>query len=750
MTRRDGGNDTDLDAVLDGDPVLTELAARAAAGRPDARLDPRFQATLRAQLMREAPAILAAPQERAPGPLARWWRRPALPAFGGAALGTALVAAAIVALLTTRISDHRVVTAVSPVAARHAVSPDNAITISFSQPMDQRAVVAGLHIQPATAYTTSWQGTSLVITPTHHLAGNTPYTLTIDRRAARAASGQTAPADILITFGTAPTPPPPTAVQTLTGTPVGPTGLAGPVLVAPDGTVVVTKSVAGPTGSPSPAPESPSPVTSPSASGTPSPSSSPAASSIGDRVLVSVTPSGKVTTLGPAPAAAALSPDGLMVLSATPAGNSTTVALSRLDGTHRTTLATLSGTVVGAGWSSSTVALVAQPDRIRAVDIAGQVTQRAALPAGTTGATFAPGGAYVYAVNQGGDGSLIDVATGAARRLQGSRSTVAFSGAGDSIAWVDVSGTVPQLLVSPVNRAATTTIPLRDPGSAVGGLALNGDGTRVAYTEGDPGQRVVVAAVPAGTTLALGPPGASPAFTATGDGIEWVAGGELVKAPLGAAAGAGSPPGLPDGAGTAVVAFIDAQVSGDRNALSGLSAAGVNAAASTPSGLSRGYLVSAEAASDGVVHARARLVVDPSPDRPVATFVDETLTLAPSGGHAGYLVTALVVAPQVQEPLGPHVVRVVPATVGGSRAVLVVFDSDLRADTVAGSLGITTPAGRAISASVSYDPETRTASITPSGVCARCPLELQVTVATSMLDIEGHALSAAFSATISL
>ncbi len=69
------------------------------------------------------------------------------------------------------------------------MSADNVITVAFNEPMNQPAVVAGLHIRPATQVTTSWQGNNLLITPTHHLAGNTPYTVTIDRTAAQAPRG---------------------------------------------------------------------------------------------------------------------------------------------------------------------------------------------------------------------------------------------------------------------------------------------------------------------------------------------------------------------------------------------------------------------------------------------------------------------------------------------------------------------------------------------------------------------------------
>ncbi len=50
--------DPEIDGILEGDPELIELANRVRAARPEPPLDPRFEAVLRAQLMREAPAIL--------------------------------------------------------------------------------------------------------------------------------------------------------------------------------------------------------------------------------------------------------------------------------------------------------------------------------------------------------------------------------------------------------------------------------------------------------------------------------------------------------------------------------------------------------------------------------------------------------------------------------------------------------------------------------------------------------------------
>ncbi|HEY4868625.1 MAG TPA: hypothetical protein VII79_01330, partial [Candidatus Dormibacteraeota bacterium] len=61
----------------------------------------------------------------------------------------ALIAGTALAL-SGRMQDHQTIVAYSRLAAQHAVSPNDVITVAFNQPMDRAAVVAGLNIQPAT------------------------------------------------------------------------------------------------------------------------------------------------------------------------------------------------------------------------------------------------------------------------------------------------------------------------------------------------------------------------------------------------------------------------------------------------------------------------------------------------------------------------------------------------------------------------------------------------------------------------
>ncbi|HYL71618.1 MAG TPA: Ig-like domain-containing protein, partial [Candidatus Dormibacteraeota bacterium] len=209
----------ELKELFEEQPELYETAHLLRSSRPDATAGDEYRRRLRAALMTEAEGSLGRQ-----GRLRRWFMPgPRHLAWGGAAAGMALVAATALALFSTHMQDHQTVVAFSDVSAQHSVSPEHALTVAFNQPMDQAAVVAGLHIQPATEGTTAWQGNSLVITPVHHFAGNTPYTVSIAQPNLRTALGTVAAAPLEITFGTAATPPSNVTPSTpsLQGSPLG-------------------------------------------------------------------------------------------------------------------------------------------------------------------------------------------------------------------------------------------------------------------------------------------------------------------------------------------------------------------------------------------------------------------------------------------------------------------------------------------------------------------------------------------------
>lgn len=739
--------DPEIDRILDADPELIELANRVRAARPDPGMDPRFQAVLRAQLMREAPAALGAAakpvRQRAVRRERRgWWRHSTPFAWGGASLGVALAAAAVLIVLNTHIQDHQV-TAMSPVAERHAVSPNNVITVAFSQPMNEAAVVAGLHIRPATEVSTSWQGNNLLINPTHHLASNTPYTVTIDHSAAQAADGELAQADILISFGTAPTPPSPPAVAQLAPQTLGAVNSGTALLSGGDGTLVATSAPLAPAAaSPSPSAAS-SASASPSGAATANPGAGSAATTPAE--LAALHSGSTAVDLGPAAGSAALAPNGLELIAAVPTSSGTKIVLVALDGSQRTVLTSLAVPVLATGWLTPDTAVVAEPDRIVTVDLQGHVHTLTTLPAGTDSVRFARSGGQAFAGAPDRDGSLIDLTTLQTRTLPGSREIAAFTGDGSTVAWVDNSGAGSRLVTSPVSHDASVTVPLNQATDRVTEIALDSDGSLLTVVDhpatGNP--QLDVLALPSGSVVARAPAATNPVFTAADDAIAYVAGGQAQLAPLpgGSAAGAGK---LPDGSSGALQAFIDAQIHGDRTALGSLSAAGVSAAAATPTSLTRAYVISAVATPDGTVAATARLIIDPSATHAVATFADETLQLSPATNHGGYLVSSLTVGPLHDEPVGPHITQVLSAVSGGHLVVLhVAFDSDLNPASVASAITVTNRAGIQLPATVTYDANTRTATVIV-GVPATTPVTLGV--ATTLVDVDGQALAAPFRA----
>lgn len=761
--------DPEIDDIFAGEPELAALAHRVREARPEPPLDPRFSSVLRAHLMREAAAMHPAPT-RVP----RRWRLPSL-AWSGAGVGVALIAAAALLIANTHVQDHTV-TAMSPVAERHAVSPDNVITVAFSQPMDERAVVAGLRIEPATQVTTSWQGNNLLISPTHHLAGNTPYTVTIDRTAARAADGQLAPAAITISFGTAPTPPVAATVWTLVPHPLGVVDTGAQLVAGPGGTVIATSapppaaapgagnpaptatpavspaptSTPSPSPSPSPAP-SPSPSPSPSDSaGSPAPAGSPGATAApvtSGSSVVDFGPGGGRVVLGPAATSAAISPDGLQLLSAITAGAATQITLSSTSGTQHTVLSTIAAPVLATGWLAPDRALVAEPDRVISIDLQGHVSTLSTLPAGTSSVVFAPVGGATFAGATGHDGQLITLSSGQVRPLPGSRTMVAFSGDGHTVAWIDSTGAVSRLVTSPVDREAAAIVPLSHPGDTLSDLALDQAGGRVAVVDhaSNGAAELDVDALPSGSVIARGPAAAHPLFLRDGDLALLTGDGHVAEATLSSGAGSGSGLAtmLPDGTASTLQAFVDAQTAADASALAALAAPSVAAAALTPHGLTRSYVISAVTNADGTVTATARLIVDASTAHPLASFADERLTLAPGAAGSPYQVTALTVGPLTDEPVGPHVLHVVAAVAAERLALQVSFDSDLTAATVAAAIQVTTHDGQVLAATTTYDPESRTATVS---LDVPGDTAVIVTVATSLLDVDGQHLAQAFSA----
>lgn len=769
MTAPDNWTDPELEDLFREDRALHQTARLLRTSRPEPPTDPEFQKRLRMQLMEAAHArpvrqgtarVREVREVRAPRrPL--WMRlRAAHLAWGGAGLGLALTAATVVALVAGNQGpgSTQTIVATSPVAADHLVSPNNTILVSFNQPMDHTAVESGLRIEPATQVTTAWQGNDLVITPVHHLAGNTPYIVTIPQTSLVAASGARATAPVQISFGTAPTPPstpgnppPPRMTQVALGSAQG----TGPLLFAPDGGVVTDAPASAAAATPTPSPSAtPSPTPSPTASpsspaATPSAQATPAPTASGGSRLVELPAQpGTPLGLGPAASAAAFSPDGSLLASAVSSGGGSDIIVSRADGTDSTTVTHSAAPVAAVAWTSGSVVEYATAQSVKSVGLSGAVATVAATAPGTI-AGLSPDGAYEYLSPSGATpGRLLDLNGGAVTTLAGDEQAgdVAFSGDGSTVAWIDRSAADPKLMTAPIGSGAGATVSILDPGSGLGALALNHDGTKVAYGEvlSDGTGRLVAAQLPNGTPIATGATASQVAFSPSGDvlAVRAASGQEssvsLERLP-GAAAATG--PVVPAAASQVLHAFLDAQVAGNRGALQLLSAPGVLTPSLPQSGLSRALLIDSVPRSDGTVTAIATLLVDPTAAKPAPAAAEETLTLARSGDS--YVISAANAAALHPLAPGPHVISVTPSLHNGTLTAQVAFDSDLAPASVTGAITAQDASGNRVPVTVTYDENSRTATLTVTPVPDGA---LSVVVGTALRDIDGQSPPVPFTA----
>jgi hypothetical protein len=369
-----------------------------------------------------------------------------------------------------------------------------------------------------------------------------------------------------------------------------------------------------------------------------------------------------------------------------------------------------------------------------------------------------PGGTYAYVVPAGGtSGSLLDWGTGAVQTLQGATDDVAFSGDGQTVAWIDESSTPSRLLTEAVgSQGAPSMLTLADPTASPSDVTLDSNGKELAYVSTDTAgvAQVVVAELPSGTALAtaspadvsqltLSPGGDQLAFVSTG-----ASGASIEQAPVPGATVAQTGSQIPLGANAALQQFVQAQVGEngqpDLDTLAALSGPGVNAASNTPQNLSRAYIINTYVDSDGGVQASIELIVDPNATHNNARVANETLVLT-AQATGGYLVTSASTTQLRDESAGPHVVQVSSSTAGGVTTIQVSFDSDLSPDTVADAISVVSQSGSTVASTAVYNADTRTATVTisnaPSG-------QLTLEIATTLADFEGQALANSFKASV--
>jgi hypothetical protein len=735
-----GWFDPELEELFRDEPELLETARQVRAARPDAEPDPRFRNRLRAQLIAES--------SRGRSPLGirrRWHLGPTHVAWGGAALGLALIGATVLTFVSNHPVD-RTITAISNLTAQHSVSPDHVITVAFNQPMDELAVERGVHIQPATTVSYSWLHNTLVISPVYHLSGNTPYTVTIAATSIRATSGVSATKPITLTFGTAPTPPPGPSLATpptLTPSIIGSNGADGSLLFAPDGSVVSTAGVL-----PQPAATTPSAAT-PTPSATPAPEGVTGAPATGS--LVDFPASGTPVALGSAATAAAYSPNRTTLAFAVDDGNGgSKIIVSLSNGSQRQKLVDSPIPVTALTWSSNDRIVYTTGTSISSVDRSRKTKTLYSLLSGGTIMALDPGGAYAYVAPQSGSGGdLLNIATGSEQVLRGSVADVAFSGDGSTIAWADESTSQVRLFTEAVGQDAPASVNVLGPPVTLADITLDQNGDEAAYlmTNAAGSTQLVVAQVPSGTPLAVATADNASALVLSpaGDQVAFVSSNtdgavvELAAVPGTKGAHTGAQP--PAAAGSTLRAFVDAQVRGDLATLATLSAPGVDVAGSTPRDLSRAYVISAYLNPQGVVSASVELIVDPTEGHSAARVASETLSLTRSAPGGAYVVNDILLFPLRDQSAGPHVVQVTSSTQDGVTTLQVSFDSDLTAQTVASAISVGSAAGAILPSTAVYDPGSRTVTVTiaqaPAGL-------LTLDISTALDDVNGQTLATGF------
>jgi Bacterial Ig-like domain len=738
-----GWFDPELEDLFRGEPELLETAQRLRAARPESDADPRFRNRLRAQLIAEA-----ARGRGAFGIRRRWRLGPAHAAWGGAAVGLVLIGATVLTFVSNHPVD-RTITAISDIAAQHAVSPNHVITVAFNQPMDELAVERGVHIQPATKVSYSWHENTLVISPVYHLTGNTPYTVTIAKTAIRATSGVAATAPITLTFGTAATPSPAPGRVTppsLAPSVLGSNGTGGSLLFAPDGSVVSTAGLLPPSavsGTPTATPTATS-------SATPAPEGATASPDTTGS-LVDFPPSGPPVVLGPAATAAAYSPDGTALATAVDDGNGgSKIMVSLRNGSQRQRLADSSTPVTALTWSSNDRIVYTTGTSISSVDRSKTTKTLYSLTGGGTITALDPGGAYAYiAPANGSGGDLLNIAAGTNQVLHGAVADVAFSGDGSTVAWADESANQVRVFTETVGQDAPAAVTVLDSSATLGDLTLDQDGDEAAYLMTNPmgATQLVIAQLPSGTALAVGAAASASALVLSpaGDQVAYISNdgnGPAVQqaaVPGARATPTGTQP--PPAASSTLRAFVDAQVRGDLSALAALSGPGVDVTGSTPRDLSRAYVISTYLTSQGVVSASVELIVDPNEGHAAPRVASETLSLTRSSPGNEYVVSSILSTALQDEASGPHVVQVSSSTDAGVTALQVSFDGDLNPLTLAGAISVQSASGTLLASTAVYDPGSRTVTVT---INAPTSGALTLDISAALNDVNGQSLAGGF------
>ncbi len=752
------GGESDGSGFLESAASIRHLVRQ----HPPAAADPNFQGRLRGELVRGARL------QAEPRPKRRRWGL-TLPLSFGAGVAALAALSLVLAQVMTRPpqAPTAAVQAKASVSGQQQVATTKAITVSFNQPMVEQAVVAGLNIEPAVAYRTSWPNSkTLVISPVDGLAPNVGYVVTIAKPAAKAQSGAQAPANVVIPFGTgdAPTTPEGQVPQLVSTSPVaistGQTALTylpnGALLVQSSGVQLLPPPGQIAAASPSP---SPTPTESPSPSAPPSPAGggSGAPSAVGN--LYTLDPA--VTQLAQGASGALPSPDGQQVAYWAPGASGTLdLEVVGVGGGSAEQLATTAYRDPSLAWLDDGDLLYPDAGELLQVNLAGQFGGLyRQIPVGPSGAfSLSPDGTRVLAWPQGVP-TLYQLSQGGSMAApSGTTPGAAWSPTSTALAFVDQQAGVDSLELDQLPSGHVTTLLGAPPGVQLGSLSFDPSGSYLSYvaTAAAGGGQLGVVDVQSGAQRQLGNLGqvSDPVWSPAGgqvsllvtdpsSGVQTVTTLLLSGTPQ-----VVNPPQQPAAsARNLATELAQIQVAGGPLALTqitALLAPGSDLAPTTlfPGKFQRFYTVSSTATSPGAatyaVQVRLVRVAD---DGQGVGFLPETVTVDTAG--ASPVVSGVALGTWTAVSRGPQVLSVGSHTLAdGTTVISIEFDSDLDPATV-GPQSITLSAGgQPVSRlRLAYSGLTRTVT----GTLGQLPAgALTLTVSQPLADIDGTPIQSPF------
>ncbi|HET9656284.1 MAG TPA: Ig-like domain-containing protein, partial [Kineosporiaceae bacterium] len=632
-----------------------------------------------------------------------------VPLLGWSAIGAAAALAAVLIVLrglpgTPSVGVEQVAAQVDAgVLGPNSADPSDALTLRFSRPLDRTTVNSALRLSPAAAYTPSWNGDTLTITPAHGFAPNAAYVLTIDHHVARTASGEGLASDVRVVFGTAPAiqaGPARQAPQNLGRTVLAPAEDGSEAVVTRNGSVLLTAAQAGHGGT-----------------------------DVSGLVRMS---GDTATRLSAATPAICVSRSGRSVafLSRSSAGSQ--IVLADATGALQSQISVDADPAGPIGWIDDDAVTFVAGGRLRAVDRSGHVTTLSDQPVDPRHDTVvvAPGGRYVYLAHGTDPGVVLDLHTQQTHPLTQTAGPPSFSPDGSTVAWAERHGNTLHLDTAPAGGGPTLSVPLDlKAGDTVSDLSLSPDASMLTYsvTHADRSGVLRLAALPSAVTIAESSAG-------TGESPNWAPTGRMFTVLAHGSSGpqiqAVEVPSMlqtPSSATQAITqAFANAQISGDAGAQQALAAPGVSLPAIAR--ISRATVLWVDQREPGTATAQVRLGMDPTTADPVSHQAEETLTLRTTDGGIPR-ITAVDLRPFAPAAPGPELTRVDTTTVVG--AVLLAFDSDLDPRTIPAGLALFAHGGSQIPATVAYDAGTRTVTLQPvmPGGAGTGPVDVVITTA---------------------